>query len=321
MIDDFLEHEISVGSFPGAVYAVGTSGGIENENALGHAVAVPLRIPATLETLYDCASLTKPLVTATLILMAVTEGRIALDDAWHGFTFRELLTHTSGLRAWMPLYAYGDYLQTILEQGKEHERGTHVVYSDLNFVLLWYAIQAIYGDYAAAARERIFVPLGIEHEAMLHPPASLKPRIAATEWGQRFERKQANRFDIAPDRQGLIWGETHDGNSFYAGGTAGNAGLFATARAVFRLAQSWTRAELLPYSIVKEATRNHTPGMEEDRGLGWKLQDGRYGHTGFTGTCLWIGESKIYVLLANRVHPCAAPIAMQRIRSEFMHLA
>lgn len=317
VIDAYLKREIAVGSFPSAVYAVGTADGIEKENALGHAVAVPMRVPATLETLYDCASLTKPLVTATLILMAVAEGRIALDDAWHGFTYRELLTHTSGLRAWMPLYAHGDYLRAILEEGKEHERGAHVVYSDLNFVLLWYAIQAIYGDYAAAARERIFVPLGIEHDAMFHPPAALKPRIAATEWGQRFERKLASRFDLAPGRQELMWGETNDGNSFHAGGTAGNAGLFATARAVFRLAQAWTRAELLPDSIVQEATRNHTPGMEEDRGLGWKLQDGRYGHTGFTGTSVWIGE-RIHVLLTNRVHPCAAPIAMQRIRAEFM---
>ena len=317
MIDDFLEREISVGSFPSAVYAVGTPERIEKENALGHAVAVPLRIRATLDTLYDCASITKPLVTTTLILMAVAEGRIALDDEWHGFTFRELLTHTSGLRAWMPLYAYDDYLRAILEHGKEHERGTHVVYSDLNFVLLWYAIQAIYGDYAVAARERIFVPLGIERDAMFRPSLALKPRIAATEWGQHFEGKLAGRFDIPGARQGLMWGETNDGNSFHAGGTAGNAGLFATARAVFRLAQAWTNAILLPYSLVQEATRNHTPGMGEDRGLGWKLQGGRYGHTGFTGTSVWIGD-RIHVLLTNRVHPCAAPIAMQRIRAEFM---
>ena len=323
MIDDFLRREISVGSFPGAVYAVGSSEGIDRENAHGHAVVVPMRIGTAIETLYDCASLTKPLVTTTLILRAVAEGRIALDDAWHGFTYRELLTHTSGLRAWMPLYAHGDYLQAILEEGAEHERGKHVVYSDLNFVLLWNAIQSIYGDYVQAARERIFVPLGIEDEAMFNPPAALKSRIAATEWGQRWEGKLANRFDIPGTRQELIWGETHDGNSFHAGGTAGNAGLFATARAVFRLAQSWTRAELLPYSLVKEATRNHTPGMEEDRGLGWKLQDGRWGHTGFTGTSLWIdsGRDRIYVLLTNRVHPCAAPTAMQRIRAEFMRLA
>src|ERR1700730_17092296 len=92
-IDDFLRREIEVGSFPSAVYAIGSSRGIERENALGHAVAVPLRIPATLDTIYDCASLTKPLITTTLALQ--------LLDV---YAIRPLLTHTSGLRAWMPLY-------------------------------------------------------------------------------------------------------------------------------------------------------------------------------------------------------------------------
>src|SRR5256885_12850481 len=93
-IDDFLRREIALGSFPSAVYAIGSSAGIERENALGNAVAVPLRIPATLNTLYDCASITKPLITTTLALQLLDLDRI-----------RPLLTHTSGLRAWMPLYA------------------------------------------------------------------------------------------------------------------------------------------------------------------------------------------------------------------------
>src|SRR5436190_5141745 len=116
MIDEFLQREINVGSFPSAVYAVGSSSGIDCEGAVGHAVAVPLRIPATLETIYDCASLTKPLVTTTLILQAVAAGEMSLDDEVHGYSCRELLTHTSCLRAWMPLYAGGDYLRTILEE-------------------------------------------------------------------------------------------------------------------------------------------------------------------------------------------------------------
>ncbi|MDQ2766796.1 MAG: beta-lactamase family protein, partial [Gemmatimonadota bacterium] len=154
-IDRFLQHEIDVGSFPGAVYAVGSSRGIEHEGALGSAVAVPLRVPATLDTIYDCASITKPLITTALVLQAVAEGRIALDDSFQGFRYRNLLTHTSGLRAWLPLYAYGDYLAAILEHGPEYERGKHVVYSDLNFVLLWLALQRIYGDYVEVANERI----------------------------------------------------------------------------------------------------------------------------------------------------------------------
>jgi len=308
-IDDFLRREIALGSFPSAVYAIGSSRGIEHENALGNAVAVPLRLPATLETLYDCASITKPLITTTLALQRLDVDRI-----------RRFLTHTSGLRAWMPLYTYPDYLTAIREHGPEYEPGTRVVYSDLNFILLW----SMLPNYASLARQRIFAPLGIESDAMFHPPLALRPRIAATEWGQRFEAKLADMPSIAANRDRLMWGETNDGNSHNAGGTAGNAGLFATARAVFRLAQSWANAELLPRDVISEATRNQTQDLNESRGLGWQISaTGMYGHTGFTGTSVWIDPSRdtIMVLLTNRVHPCAAPIAMQRIRAEFHRLA
>jgi CubicO group peptidase (beta-lactamase class C family) len=307
-IDDFLRREIALGSFPSAVYAIGSSRGIEHENALGNAVAVPLRIPATLDTLYDCASITKPLITTVLALQLLDIDVI-----------RPLLTHTSGLRAWMPLYAYPDYLTAIREHGTEYEPGTRVVYSDLNFILLW----SMLPDYATLARDRIFTPLGIS-DAMFNPSAFVRPRIAATEWGQRFEARLAGMPSIAANRDGLMWGETNDGNSHHASGTAGNAGLFATARVVFRLAQAWANAELLPRSLVIEATSNQTPGLDESRGLGWQISaTGLYGHTGFTGTSVWIDPSRdrIMVLLTNRVHPCAAPIAMQRIRAEFHRLA
>jgi CubicO group peptidase (beta-lactamase class C family) len=306
-IDDFLRREIEVGSFPGAVYSIGSSRGIERENALGHAVTVPLRIPATLDTIYDCASLTKPLITTTLALQMLDLDAI-----------RPLLTHTSGLRAWMPLYLYPDYIAAIREHGPEYEPGTRVVYSDLNYVLLW----SMLPDYVSLARSRVFEPLGID--ATFNPPASLRPRIAATEWGQRFEAKLAGRSEIASKRDGLIWGEVHDGNSYFAGGTAGNAGLFATARAVFRIAQAWANAELLPRAIVSEAIRNQTIGLNESRGLGWLISPtGMYGHTGFTGTSVWIDpeRDRIMVLLTNRVHPCAAANSMQRIRGEFHRLA
>ena len=315
VIDKFLRSEMDVGSFASAVFAVGNSHGITAEGAVGNAVAVPFRIPATLDTIYDCASLTKPLITTALILKTIKN----IDDKFHDFTYRELLTHTSGLRAWLPLYAYeSDYLQTILKEGPEYKRGTKVVYSDLNFILLWYALD-----------RQLSIP-GEVDDAMLNPTASMRTRIAATEWGQRYEAKMANR---PAARDGLIWGETHDGNSFFAGGTAGNAGLFATARAVFRMAQMWVNAEILPRAIVDDATRNHTEGLDDARGLGWQLPTGSeatsmlspraFGHTGFTGTSLWVDpdRDRIMVLLTNRVHPCAAPVNIQRIRGEFHRLA
>jgi CubicO group peptidase (beta-lactamase class C family) len=328
-IREFLAREIDLGSFPGASWAVGKGTEILEEDALGHAVSVPLRLDATPETIYDCASLTKPLVTTTLVLQAVAEGRIALDQEYHGFTYRELLTHTTGLRAWLPLYAFDDYLMAALEHGPEIPRGSDVIYSDLNFIILWCALHEIYGDFVQAARSRIFEPLGLR-DAYLLPPATLKPRIAAAEWGQRWERKMCDerRIVCGHMREGLIWGETHDGNSHYAGGTAGNAGLFATAREVFRLARGWP--SLLPHELAELATRNLTPGMSDGRGLGWQkptgseatkmLSPAAFGHTGFTGTSVWVDGDHTFVLLTNRVHPCAAPVAMQRIRGEFHRL-
>jgi len=313
VIDKFLQREIDIGSFASAVYAIGNSRGITAEGAVGNAVSVPFRIPATLDTIYDCASLTKPLVTTALIL-----GKIKnIDDKFHDFTYRELLTHTSGLRAWLPLYSYkSEYIDTILKDGPEYKRGTRVVYSDLNFILLWYALEKK-------------LTVGVD-DAYINPPLELRSRIAATEWGQRYEAKMGN---MPAPRDGLIWGETHDGNSFFAGGTAGNAGLFATARAVFRMAQMWVNAEILPRAVVDDATRNHTKGLDDARGLGWQLPTGSeatsmlspraFGHTGFTGTSVWIepDRDRIMVLLTNRVHPCAAPINIQRIRGEFHRLA
>lgn len=331
----FLSREIDIGSFPSAVYAIGTMAGIESEGALGHAVVVPVRIEATLDTLYDCASITKVLITTTLIMQAIEEGRFRLDDEFHGYPVRSLLTHRSGLRAWMPLYAGGDYLETILEQGPEYPPGTAVVYSDLNFVLLWFLLQETFGDYVTAAGERIFARLGLGDDAMFRPPVALRSRIAATEWGQRFEvQKLAKRAQIDGAREGLMWGETNDGNSFHKGGTAGNAGLFATARAVYRIAQGWLDGTLVSRASLELATRNHTAGTGQPRGLGWQLRDeesqastmlseGSFGHTGFTGTSVWLdpARDRIMVLLTNRVHPCATPVAMAKVRGEFHSLA
>jgi CubicO group peptidase (beta-lactamase class C family) len=318
-IERFLRREIDLGSFAGASWAVGSSRGIDQTGAIGNAVSVPLRLPATVDTIYDCASLTKPLVTTVLALQ-----EFSLERKIHGYTVRELLTHTSGLRAWMPLYAYDDPIRAIVEEGPECERGTRVIYSDLNFILLWSAIE----DFDAKARA-----LG----ARIKPDASLKPRIAATEWGQRYEmkmcaeREEGRTRTSAPPvlRDTLIWGETHDGNSHHiGGGCAGNAGLFATAIEVFEM----TRA-IVNDPFFSEAITNQTPGMEDGRGLGWQvgtgsvatemLSPGNFGHTGFTGTSTWVDRDRdrIMVLLTNRVHPCAAPIAIQRIRGEFHRIA
>jgi CubicO group peptidase (beta-lactamase class C family) len=312
----FLQQEIEVGSFPGASFAIGSvSNGIEREQALGNAVAVPMRIEATPDTMYDIASVTKVAVTTILVLQAVDEKRITLDDRFDGHTFRELLTHTSGLVAWLPLYAFPmSYRETIRSRGAAAASAADPVYSDLNFVLLWYALTEIFGDYVQAARDRIFAPLGLR-DTTFNPPPMLKPRIAATEWGQRFEAKMAadRHIEFHGFRQGLMWAEVNDGNSFGAGGTCGNAGVFATARDIFRIVQAFARGELVSRVLVEESTRAHAG----DRGLGWQVGELGYGHSGFTGTSVWVKGDRISVLLTNRVHPCAASIAMSRIRTTF----
>ena len=326
-IDDFLRREIDVGSFPSASYAYGHVSGPPTLGALGNAVAVPFRVPATVDTIYDCASTTKALITTTLFL----QSGLSIDERFHGYRFRDLLTHTSGLRAWLPLYAFEDPLAAILEYGPEYEPGTRVVYSDLNFFLLYFALS----DYVSRANAQIFSPLGLT-DALFHPPPALRPRIAATEWAQAWERKMCAERNLVPItgfREGLIWGETHDGNSHHLGGTAGNAGLFATARAVYRIAQAFIRGELVPPSLVELATRNYTAGLGENRGLGWHLRidtspatrmlsEGSFGHFGFTGTSVWFDKQRemLMVLLTNRVHPCAAPNAMGAVRGEFHRL-
>jgi CubicO group peptidase (beta-lactamase class C family) len=329
-LDHFLRREIELGTFPSASYAIGTADGIERVHALGRAVSVPLRLRATTETIYDCASITKPLITGTLVLQAVAERKIALDDEYRGFRFRELLSHSSGLRPWLPLYAHGDYLQAIETYGREAAPGERVMYSDLNFVVLYHALLEIFGDYVEAARVRIFEPLGLR-DSSFNPPSTLLPRIAATEWGQRFERVLRSKVErdvedlhtwppsaIGELRQGLMWGEANDGNSFHAGGTCGNAGLFATARDVFRIAQGFVRGELVPRALAEEATRAHAG----DRGLSWQiggpgLSPRSFGHMGFTGTSVWVDGARIMVLLTNRIHPCAASLAMQPARTGF----
>ena len=332
VIDRFLRHEIEAGTFASASYAIGSFEKIEREGAVGNAVSVPLRVPATVDTLYDCASITKPLITTPLVLQTLKLDSTVLDFP---HTVRSLLTHTSGLTDWLPLYAFDDPMKEIRER-VVYEKGTRVLYSDPGFVLLWKQLEQLHGDYESLAFERIFGPLKLD-DAMFRPPPTLLPRIAATEWGQRFEAQMARDrgLPVYPNlRQTLMWGDVNDSVSFHIGnGAAGNAGLFATSRAVFRLAQAWARAELLPRELVSEATTNQTRGLNESRGFAWivgkdtepakPLSDRAYGHTGFTGTSVWVDpdRERIFVLLTNRIHPCAAPVPMQKVRGEFHRLA
>lgn len=350
-IDDFLRAEIAVGTFPSAVYLVGDSRSVRWQGAHGHAVTVPARIAASRSTMYDIASLTKPLITTPIALRVLAANGIAIETPVsrhvehlrgtdkEAITFEQLLTHSSGLEAWWPLYASGDdsdsYLAAIVARPLSYPGGTRVVYSDLGFILLHIAIERIAGLPAREmAHEILLGPLALRG-ATFDPSPWRKGSIAATEWGQRIERRMAAEKGVMFKgfRDYLLWGEVNDGNAWGMGGYAGHAGLFATVDDIYTLGRSWIdrRERLLSNDAIGRGTRNYTAGLEENRGLGWQLRtltgtaisapfgERAFGHTGFTGTSVWIDPDRdlIAILLTNRIHPTAGSVGMQAARREF----
>ena len=349
-LDQYLEGEIERGSFPGAVYAVGRGSEILLLNALGFSVVDPATIRATSDTIYDVASLTKPLLTTTLVLLGHAQGAFDLHEPVSkyleelkgtdkaAFTFVDLLSHRSGFEAWYPMYTHGPgpekYLQGIVRRPLQYPTGTGVVYSDLGFITLHLTLRRVFRrEPEEMARQMIFQPLGLRR-SLINPPAEMKSEIAATEWGNSNERRMvAERGLSFQFRDYMIWGEVDDGNAWYMGGLAGNAGLFSTAADLFELARMYLMGghKLLPSELVTMSLKNYTEGLEENRGLGWQLRSSRpthpsavlgercYGHTGFTGTSLWVDPDRdlIIVLLTNRLHSTARQFDMQVVRRNF----
>ena len=347
-LDQFLQREIDVGSFPGGVWAVGDASGNVIEGALGNAVIKPARIHTSIETRYDVASLTKPLVTATLALVSHQKGIADLEapigrwipelrDDKRDLTLIDLLTHRAGFQAWYPLYTAGfgtsAYLQALVQRPLRYTPRSREIYSCLGFVLARIVLELAWGEPLDAVIQReIFAPLGLT-SAGFSPSPREKYTIAATEWGNFNERRMVAERNIPfrDFRNYMIWGEVNDGNAWYIGGYGGNAGLFATADDVIRLALVYMTGDLLSPESRALATRNHTSGQEENRGIGWQLAMNReghpsgalsprcYGHTGFTGTSVWSDPDRgiVLTLLTNRLHPTVQTIDMQRVRRRF----
>ncbi len=332
---------VELGAYAGAVALVAHRDRVILERACGWAVIEPERIPMVVETRFDLASLTKVVATLPTILRLIDQGVFGLDDpvakvlpafgvdeAKRAITVRHLLSHTSGLPAWLPLYldqtGPAAYVAAIARADLEATPGNDVIYSDLGFILLGEIVRHVTGDDIATVAEReIFRPLGMAMTGF-RLPSSEHPRIAATELGNPREIEMTgDRASEYPHwRQNIIWGDVHDGNAYYGlDGIAGHAGLFGTAADLLRYGQCWLHhgtlagVQLLSPEIVVEATRDQGPG----RGLGWRLPDpggdetdlirplgaDAYGHTGFTGTALWVAPALelVAVLLTNRVHP------------------
>ncbi|HEY5884352.1 MAG TPA: serine hydrolase domain-containing protein [Pyrinomonadaceae bacterium] len=357
-ISTFLAERISAGDFPSAVYLVAQTGEPVFSDALGNAVVQPQQIPATIETIYDLASMTKPLITALLCSLQIEKGELALDKSIshylkeferqdvHTITVRQLLTHSSGLPAWRPLYILADSnpdraLTIIANSELEYEPGTRVVYSDLGFITLGLLIERITGkEISELAQSEIFQPLKLKR-TFFNPEQAMQTGIAACEIGNAYERetcRQTNAGEYASWREELIWGQVHDGNAFFLGGAAGHAGLFADATDTLTIANQFlaSRTQLLKPETCGLFRTNMTEGLNEARSVGWQLAATKdstaghslppdsFGHTGFTGTTCWIdpNEERVFILLTNRTHAHTLPFTnINSVRRQFHTLA
>ncbi len=332
--DALIEAGIARKELPGAVLVVGHGGRVVYRRAYGDRAVVPDVEPMTVDTVFDMASLTKPLVTALAAAQLIEQHRLELDRPvaayWPAFgangkqavTVRELLTHYSGLPPDLDLSpAWTGKLEGFrraAEIGLATTPGTVFRYSDINFIALQAVIERITGEpLESYAQERIFKPLHLQHSRFL-PPPSWKGRIAPTEYDTNG----------GPQSYGtMLRGVVHDPTARRMGGVAGHAGLFMTAGDLAVYAQALlnrrsgrsSRFPLDRATLLRMTTPEQPAGGKDLRGLGWDIDSpysgnrgavfpiGSFGHTGFTGTSIWLDPaSDTYViLLANAVHPHA----------------
>jgi CubicO group peptidase (beta-lactamase class C family) len=349
-VGSMLREAVEAHVFPCAVVEVGNSAGVRFATAVGAHTFDPFATPATPETIFDLASLTKVIATATLVMQAVDESRMRLDDPvgawlsdWQGVdresvTIRDLLAHSSGLPAYLPFFrdhtARREFQYAICRMPLEYASGTQSIYSDLGFMLLGFILEdaaSVSAGYSGisgsvdptASLSRQFQRFSsfVTNEPLtFNPPRTWRARTAPTE--------------IDHWRGRLLTGEVHDENAWALGGAAGHAGLFGTAAAVGAFARATLRTmsgEAIvanPETLRLFARRAEIP--QSSRALGWdtmlptsscgsRLSPTAIGHTGFTGTSLWIDwERDLYVvLLSNRVHPTRHNDKIRQFRPRF----
>jgi uncharacterized protein YbbC (DUF1343 family)/CubicO group peptidase (beta-lactamase class C family) len=321
-IDAAVQSSIDKGQLPGAVVVVVRQGKIAFRKAYGLRSKQPDEVRMTLDTVFDLASLTKPIATATSVMILLEQGKLKLSDrvARHlpdfrrngkeAITIEHLLLHTSGLLADNPVEDYQDghakALERIYHLRPRAEPGQQFRYSDVNFIVLGELVERLSGEALDVfARKHIFAPLGLR-ETAFRPDKALAERAAPTE------------------KRGDQWmrGEVHDPRAFLLGGIAGHAGLFSTADEVAVFAQmilnggSYGGQRILKPETVQLMTRPRVVPRGQ-RALGWDVRtrfssnrgdgfsDHSFGHTGFTGTSIWIDPDNqmAVIFLSNRVHP------------------
>ncbi len=310
--------------------------------------------PVEVELIYDLASLTKPLVTGTLLLLARRDGldlHAPLGELlpelestpWGGVAVWQAASHCAGFPAWEPLYALGEcsregYLDALGRVAPIAPPGARVEYSCLGYIALGIALErAGRADLAVLFEELVTTPLGVADELFYAPPLAVP--VAGQAWREDAEAEMVRRRGlnaaVPPLPPGRRAGD--DGNSRGLGGVAGNAGLFGSAAAVARVAAEYLPGggELLTAEEAELATRNWTPGLEQARGLGWQLAatpgcsagsalpPNAFGHSGFSGTSVWVDPQRhqVYVLLANRLHPWCRTPDLHPLRRRFHALA
>ena len=335
VLDPLIEEQISKRAFPGAALAVGHRGSLVFQRSYGKLDYTPIAPSVTNETLYDLASLTKVVAAATLAMQLYERGRLKLEHPVSRYfsdfvgegrdrvTIHHLLTHTSGLPAHLPLYkdlkGKQAFVENILHIPLETDPGTKAVYSDLGLILLGDIIEKLAAqplDQLAAGW--IFQPLGMKH-TFFNPKPKWKRMIAPTE------------NDLWRDR--LLRGEVHDENAFAMGGVSAHAGLFGTAGDLAIFCQMllnggiYDHRRILRRSTLEKFTARQNFPEGSSRALGWDtpsdgssagslLSSDSFGHTGFTGTSVWIDPARelFIILLTNRVHPTRENNAIRNVR-------
>lgn len=326
-LDAVIQQAIAEDQIPGAVLLVGQPGRILYQKAYGFRALEPRREPMTLDTIFDAASLTKVVATTPAIMRLFEQGKLRLNDRVTQYlpdfqggtseiTVRSLLTHFSGLRPDLdlrpPWSGHETGIRLALIDEPVAPPGVRFIYSDINFILLGAIVERLSGQgLDQFVTEQVWRPLGM-NDTMFRPPEALVGRIAPTE--------------VVEGR--LLRGVVHDPTARYMGGVAGHAGMFTTAADLARYAEmllnEGEREGVRVFSALtvrKFTTPQSPPDQPILRGLGWDMDSpysgnrgelfplGSYGHTGFTGTSLWIDPtSRTYViLLANSVHPYPRP--------------
>ena len=325
-IDAVVHQAIDNGQIPGAVVLVGQGNHILFEKAYGHRCLEPRPEPMNLGTRFDLASLTKVVVTAPAVLILVQDGKVRLDDPVSKYlpdfgkrgketiTVRQVLTHYSGLAPFFRLKAKGPgaalaVIDRIYNSDLSATPGSQFIYSDLGFILMGKLIEVVSGEpLDRFVHSRVFSPLKMV-ETRFNPPPGERHHIAPTEKGVD---------------ETFLRGRVHDPLASTMGGVAGHAGLFSNARDLSRYCRmllndgSLEGARVLPPRLVRQMVSSQSPpGKSDIRGLGWDIQS-RYssakgahfsphsfGHTGFTGTSLWLDpEIQAYlIVLTSRLHP------------------